>query len=201
LIGFTNTTDLRIRWDLRGVPEGVYDVAALNGPERVVLPAAFQVEAPTPLAIAIEHQNSDILRRNALATFAFSFRNTSNQDIPVVRARVLFPAGSSLRRLETSPGLLSRSQRTPGLFAPLSGDLYLAPNPARGDTLGVVDLVGGTLAPGESHTVTLGLRGLPTSPYSVSAMAHGERIQEAVEREAALVESARRALLAHPDGA
>src|SRR5262249_7736454 len=49
-----NSTDLTVRWDLTGVALGTYDVVAINGPDRVVLPAAFTVEAARPAAVAIE---------------------------------------------------------------------------------------------------------------------------------------------------
>src|SRR5262249_19522326 len=174
-----NSTDLLVRWDLSGVALGTYDVVALNGTDRAVLPAAFTVEAARAPAVAIESDRADVLRRTAIAQFAFTFRNTSNQDVDVVRARVLYPAGSSLRALVTTPGLLSRSQRSPSLFAQLAGDGYKIVHPGGGDSLMAIDLIGTHLAPGEGRSVTVSVSGFATSPYSGLAMAGGSSLEGA----------------------
>lgn len=195
-----NSTEVLVRWSLRDVPLDTYDVVAINGPDRWTLPAAFSVEPPRAPAIVIETDQLDVLRRNAVAPFTFTFRNTSNQDAEVLRARVLYPASSVLRTLVTSPDLRTRSARAPELFAPLSGDMFVARDARTGDSLAVIDVVGGHLAPGEARSMTVAVSGLETSPYSMLAMAGTSTARDFLDREAAYFERARREILAQPQG-
>jgi hypothetical protein len=195
LLKFVNSTEVLVRWDLEGVGLGLYEVVAAHGTDEVVLPGAFTVEEARPMTVAIEVERADVLRRNAIAPFTFLFRNTSNQDVPALRARLVFPSSSSLRALVTGPGLLTRSARSPGLFEPLAGDAYLVRQPSTGDSLTVVELVGANLSPGEARSVTLSVSGFATSPYSVLAMAEGSERDAFLEREASLAERSRHAVL------
>src|SRR5262249_5958797 len=120
--------------------------------------------------------------------------------VPFLRARILYPATSSLRSLTVGPGLLSRSQRYPDQLQTLQDDVYLLHDDRTGADLAAVDLVGADLAPGEGRTVTLRLSGFSSSPFSVVALAGGSNAQAALVREAAYVERARLRLLATPAG-
>ena len=199
LARFTNSTDLLARFDLAGVTEGPYDLVAANGLTTVVVPAGFTVEPPRPIDVAIETDNADVLRRSATAPFTVRLRNPSNQDAPVVRARILFPATSKLRTLETGAGLFRASQLVPSL-APVAGDAVVLHRAGGGDSLLAVDVMGANLAPGEVRSLTLGVSGFESSPYSLRVLADAMTLREFLDRQQAGHEAARRALLAAPEG-
>jgi len=194
-----SSAEMDVRWDLTGVPLGTYDVVAINGLEVAVAPAAFTVEPPLPMGVAIDGLHPDVLRRTSLGAFTLRFRNNSNVDVPVLRARLLFPASSQLRDVRVSDGLRRRSDRAPGRFAPVTGDVETV-HAASGESLAVVDLVGADLRPGEQRSVTLDLVGFATSPYSVRALAQPMTVAAFFERAEAEHEMVRRALLADPAG-
>jgi len=199
LAKFTNSTDVLARFDLAGVSEGLYDLVAANGLTTVVVPGGFSVEPPRPIEVVIETDNADVLRRSAVAPFTVRLRNPSNQDAPVVRARVLFPATSQLRTLETAPGLFRASQLVPAL-APVVDDAVVLRRAGGGDSLLAGDVMGSNLAPGEVRSLTLGISGFESSPYSVRVLADAMTLREFLDRQQAGHEAARRALLADPAG-
>lgn len=193
---YVNTTEMRVRFDLAGTPQGVYDLVADNGAEQVLAPGGFAVEAPSVSPIDVRILNPDVLRRTAIGTFVVTFTNASNHDVPVLTARILASGVSRLRSLETSPGLLGSSERFPDLRAPVTGDAVALVRCDGSDSLLAIDLVGADLAPGESRTATLGLSGFTTSPYSIRVLAEGASVTDYLDRQVALHEAARQALLA-----
>ncbi len=199
LAKFTNSTDVLARFDLTGVAEGLYDLVAANGLTTVVIPGGFSVEPARPVEVAIETDNADVLRRSATAPFTVRLRNPSNQDAPVVRARVLFPATSALRSLEADPGLFPASALVPSL-TPVAGDAAVLHRAGGGDSLLAVEVVGANLAPGESRALTLGVSGFDSSPYSIRVLADATTVIAFLDRQQAAHEAARRALLSDPAG-
>ncbi len=197
---FVNTTHFRARLDLTDVIEGTYDLVVATEGEEILVPGGFQVATAQPMNIAVDVHNADVLRRTATGTFVVEFTNTSNHDIPVLTARILAHGASVLKKLETTQGLLSPSERFPSLRIPLSGDIAIITDCAEGDSLIAMDLVGANLAPGETRTATLGLAGFETSPYSVRVLVQASTVGEFLDREVASHESARLALLADPVG-
>lgn len=191
---FTNSTDLLTRFDLTGVPLGNYDLAAHNGASTVVFPNAFVVEVAQPIAVAIATENADLFRRTATGNFTIHLQNTSNQDVPVVQARALFPSNSSLKSISSDPGLFRLTQLDHGLSG-VSGDEVMLHRADGTDSLWAVDVIGANLAPGESRTFSLAIAGFVSSPYSVRVLAAGMTMNEFLSRQAAAVEAARRALL------
>jgi len=199
VVKFNNSTDLLVRFDLTGVLPGTYDLVARNGGSTVVMPSAFSVQPPQPIAIAIVTQNADVFRRAATGNFTVKLQNTSNQDVPIAEARVLFPATSTLKSISSDPGIYRLSQIDHGLASP-TGDVLMLHHADGSDSLSDVELMASNLAPGESRAVTLAISGFASSPYSVRVLAAAMTMQEFLNRQAAAVEAARRALLANPVG-
>jgi hypothetical protein len=193
---YINSTDLYVRWDLSQVPVGVYDVVAENAPETVLLPAGFTVEPARPAEVAVELVRPDVLRKTQTGTFEVRFRNVSNQDVGGLRARVLYPSLSVLRSLLTAPGLASNSEIDPGTLTPLVDDAFVAVDPASGDSIEAVDLVGIDLGAGEVRTATFGLSGFDVSPYPLRVVWETTDLPAFVDRETRLAEETRQALLA-----
>jgi CARDB/Periplasmic copper-binding protein (NosD)/Right handed beta helix region/Bacterial pre-peptidase C-terminal domain len=194
-----NSTQMDVRWDLTSLAEGPYDLVAANGANVVKITNGFTIQSPIPIGVVVTHTNADVLRRTAVGTFTINFQNPSNQDLPALRARLFYPASTQLRSLTTSPGLLKRSDRIPGLFAPLTGDVYVAQGPG-GDSLAVVELVATHVPPGQTLSVSLDLVGFVTSPYSVRAIAQATPLSTFLDREVQIDEAARQALNASPAG-
>src|SRR5262249_16666832 len=167
---FINTSETVVRFDLSAVPLGSYDVVAQNGTDIVSLPGAFTVETAIPGAISVLTHHADVLRRTATGTFEVTFHNSSNLDVPILKARILYPASSTLRSLTVDPGLLRRSDRASGLIAPLTGDVFVMAHSGGPDSIAAVDLVGSNFSPGEDRVATLGLAGFETSPFSVRVL-------------------------------
>jgi CARDB/Right handed beta helix region/Secretion system C-terminal sorting domain len=199
IVQFNNSTDVLVRFNLPGLTQGTFDFVARNGANSVILPGAFAVQPARPLAVQVQTSNPDVLRKNATGNFIVRLSNTSNQDVPVVTARVVFPATSTLKSLSLDPALKSTSQLVHSL-APVSGDVVTLHNVAGGDSLAAVDIIGANLAPGETRTVTLGVSGFLTSPYSLRVLAEGMTVSEFLNRRAADIEAARRVLVASPIG-
>lgn len=197
LAKFVNSTDLITRFNLAGVPAGIYDLVAVNGANTVVVPAAFVVEPPRPIAVAIETDNADVLRRTAIAPFTVRLRNTSNQDAPIVQARVLIPGNSQVRSLELGADLHSWSRLVPGRQR-LAGDVYMLHHADGSDSLWAVDVVGANLRPGEVRSFTIGVSGFSTSPYSLRVLAGAMTKPVYLNHRVAANEAARRRLLSSP---
>ncbi|MGH3055186.1 MAG: hypothetical protein ACRDL7_09445, partial [Gaiellaceae bacterium] len=165
----------------------------------VVLPNAFVVELPRPIALSIVNQNADLFRRTATGNFTIQLMNTSNQDVPVAQARILFPNSSVLRSINSDAGLYRMTQIEHGLTG-VAGDAVMLHRSDGTDSLWSVDVIGANLAPGESRSVSIGISGFASSPYSVRVLASGVGMAEFLARQAALVEAARRALLVNVTG-
>jgi hypothetical protein len=199
LVQFNNSTDVLVRFNLPGLTQGTFDFVARNGANSVILPGAFVVQPAQPLAVQVQTTNPDVLRKTAIGNFTVKLSNPSNQDVPVVMARVLLPATSTLKSLSLDPALKSTSQLVHSL-TPVVGDMVTLHNVAGGDSLAAVDIIGANLAPGETRSVTLGVSGFTTSPYSLRVLAEGMTVSEFLNRRAADIEAARRVLVASPVG-
>jgi hypothetical protein len=197
IVRYVNSTEVFVQFDLEGLVAGGYTVTAHR--YRVVRgrtidePAGrccFQVEPLQAAAVSIETQQNEFLRRTAVGQFRFTFRNTSNQDVPLSRARLMFPASAVLRSVESDPGFLRRSQVVPG--AP---DLHVQVNPVTGDSLAFLDLACGLLAPDETRSITVGISNFVISPFSVRAFADALPLDRFLELESWRIEEARQALV------
>lgn len=195
---FINTTELRLRWDLSGVPEATYDVVAMNGTQAVVLSSGFRVEAPLDLRLEATAVHPDVIRDNSTAYFTFKYRNAANWNVPYARIRVVYPASANLVSLSTGDKLYSRSELLPGSTIPISGDVYAAADSTTGSSLQVLDLLAVDTAPGEEVVCSLGLKEFPGSPFSVRAFSEILDTGSFLNSEAERIEAVRNAVLLDP---
>src|SRR5204863_3216590 len=108
------------------------------------------------------------------------------------------PATSTLKRLETTAGLLKRSERAPELFAAVAGDAQKLRRADGTDSLMAIDLVASDLYPGEVRTAVVGLGGFDTSPYSLRALTGALTRVQFLDEEVSANERARQWVQSHP---
>ena len=198
-VAFVNTTHLQVKWGLANVQEDLYDVVAVNGDSVATLVSGFRVQRPTELAVTITPDQPDVVRGNGTGYYTFRFRNESNQDMPHLRARLAFPAGSQLIALSGDARLKRRSDLHPALFEPVTGDADVVMDPAIGESLRVADLEAVGLSPGQELSCTVGFKNFLRNPYSVRAYAEGLEPDAYIDRALARIEAARQQVLAHPE--
>jgi hypothetical protein len=201
-VSWVNSMELQARWRLDSAPAGTYDLVAMTGDSVATLPASFTVEEATALEVVTTAVKPDVIRRTGTTAFTFRYRNAGNRDVGVLKARLLFPAASTLVNLGVEGGLKRRSDLYPELYAPVSGDVYVMAdtNGTCSYPLAVLDLVGVNLAPEEEWSVTLNLRGFEHNPYSVRSLTEVLEAFDYVRRELNVIEEARTAFLAAPAG-
>jgi hypothetical protein len=201
-IEWVSSTELKALWKLAYVSPGTYDLLAMTGDSVATLPASFTVEDATALEVVTTAVKPDVIRRTGTTAFTFRYRNAGNRDVPVLKARLLYPAASTLVNLATDAELQRRSDLYPELFAPVSGDVYEVADTSQSCSypLEVLDLVAVNVAPEEELSVTLNLRGFERTPFSVRSLTEALETSDYIRSELNGIEQARQAILASPLG-
>ncbi|MBH8571319.1 hypothetical protein KB206_20675 [Microvirga sp. STS02] len=89
LLSQTSSMQLQLRWSLAAVPVGAYTVETQNPDGSIQqLVNGLRVVAATPLSVDYLPNSPSVMRRGGIAgVFVFTFRNTSNVDIPVMHGQ------------------------------------------------------------------------------------------------------------------
>jgi len=110
VVEFVNTMQMKVRWDLKDVALGAYDVVVKNADGSTVQnPKGFTVETSTGMKVEKTTLSADMFRAGAVAPITFQFKNMGNIDIPYLKAYVLVPTYVTPKSISNTPGLFKRS--------------------------------------------------------------------------------------------
>ncbi|UOQ69176.1 CARDB domain-containing protein [Hymenobacter volaticus] len=96
VVQFTNSMQMRIRWQLDSVAVGLYDVTAVNGGIEVNLSPGIEVEPALAYQVGIQEQVPSLIRLGGSGHFSFRMENISNVDIPHSYVFIDVPAGTKI---------------------------------------------------------------------------------------------------------
>jgi ribosomal protein S28E/S33 len=113
IVQYINTTELKVKWDLRGISEGSYDVSAENNGNIIKLANRFMVEDVINEDINLEIVSPDIVRFGSLANYSINIKNNGNVDIEYMLVYILIPSSVEPKLINNTPGLLKRSDLYP----------------------------------------------------------------------------------------
>ncbi|HLF13353.1 MAG TPA: CARDB domain-containing protein [Bacteroidota bacterium] len=153
---FRSTMEMLVRWDLRAVPLGTYDVEVENQDLSTArLTAAFRVDPMRDPAISIGKNIPRVLLVGRKETYGLRFANTSNVDIPYFAALIASPAGTEIEVVPDHERLLTRSMLVPDSLIPEGETVedWIENASAR-----FVPLIGRDLAPGEAYNARVTFR-------------------------------------------
>jgi hypothetical protein len=177
VVEFLNTMELKIRWDLRDVPPGTYDVIAQNiSLAEAALPEGFTVEESSGMKIHTAILALDRYRLGTRAPVSFYVENTGNVDIPYLKLYIAFPSYVKPIAIENTSGLLKRSDLyDTGSDTEDGNYVYAVSNFGEGDhkEFNVIELIVKDVSPGSSHYSTVVLTDFraPKLPIKFSAVA------------------------------
>ncbi|HLB00220.1 MAG TPA: CARDB domain-containing protein, partial [Bacteroidota bacterium] len=153
---FKSTMETNIRWDLRGVPLGTYDVEVRNEDNSTArLPAGFTVEPMQDPAISIGKTLPRALLPGRRQTYHIRFTNTSNVDIQYFTAMIAVPEGTEISVVSENDLLRTRSMMVPDSLIPegKSVDDWVESGSGR-----FVPLIGRDLPPGDAYVCRVTFR-------------------------------------------
>ena len=198
VVSFTNTMELKLKWTLTSVAPGTYTVETENPDgSRQQLANGLRVVRATPLAVDLLPNIPNVLRAGRSGVFIYSFRNSSNVDIPVLHGQLSLFSGvqiSNVRGLAGNPMLGSDWDVHPRPGQPIH-DWYTP-----GDGLVYVPFIARDVPPGGEVTVqfTVGLQNFKGDQVTVNPMAYIYQVPQLVRNMAAKLETIRRSILATP---
>jgi subtilase family serine protease len=203
VLDHVSSVEMRVRWNLTGVPIGTYDVSVRNGATAAGLPGGFSVEPMREQTVDVDDNSPRALLINRKEQYAFSFTNTSNVDIEYLFARIVVPEKTEVEVLSASPGLRVRS--------------LILPDSLRPDTVTVKDyitttggiyipFVGRNLPPGEAYSCAIRVRNtyLQSSyvetgtPFPLAVKGRTMNKQHFLQDQLARIEELRSDVLASP---
>jgi hypothetical protein len=108
-----SSMNMVLRWDIRNVPLGTYDIVAKNSNGATTnRPDAFTVEPARELTVSVGKNIPKLLLYGRKEPFSFQFTNTSNIDIPYFFAVLAVPPNTEVE-LTTDNRLIKRSNQVP----------------------------------------------------------------------------------------
>ncbi len=99
----SNSVELKVRWDLKSVPVGEYDMivkiidSGKNSVSEIVLPDAFTVEPLVFNKVSLEVDGPDVIRRGSTVVYWVRVENKSNVDAHIIGLNATFPSDQKLR--------------------------------------------------------------------------------------------------------
>ncbi|WP_246074112.1 Ig-like domain-containing protein [Hymenobacter jeollabukensis] len=196
---FISTMELRLRWDLTTVPAGAYTVETENpNGDMQQLPDGLHIVPATTFSVDYQEQAPSTLRAGRSGEFVYSFRNTSNVDIPVLHGQFSMLSGAQITNVRGTAGnplLGSRWNLTSTAGATAVKDWY-----APGDGLVYVPFIARNVPPGGQVTIqfTAGLQHYRSNELTVRQQAFAYETSDLLARLGAQIETMRRFLLANP---
>lgn len=165
VVKMVSSMELQLRWDLTSTPKGIYDVAAINPDNKEqVLAKGVIVEAAKSYSIDYIPQAPSILRKGKSGFYTFTFRNTSNVDIPVLHGDLTVLEKTEVVEVQKLEGKIIT-----GKDYPLDIDL---PNTDYTEIGGIklIPFISRDLAPGKQITlaVNLGIRDFNYNNFPLS---------------------------------
>ncbi|HEX8329620.1 MAG TPA: CARDB domain-containing protein [Hymenobacter sp.] len=198
VVSQTSSMELRLRWNLTAVPVGTYTVETQNPDNTVAqLVSGLRVVPATPLSVDYLPTVPSVLAAGRSGLFSFTFRNTSNVDIPVMHGqfsmmqtvKVVNVRGTDGNPLLGSAWSAGRTIGVPVL------DWYTP-----GDGLVYVPFIARDVRPGAEVTVqfTADLRAYGLRQLSVHPTVYLYQKNDLLARLGAYIETTRRAMVADP---
>ncbi len=195
VLKFNSTMELKVRWNLKNIPLGVYDVVAINKDgSTVTLLDGFMVEPAREMVVSIGQLTPNLLLYGRKESYSFRFTNTSNVDIPYSIIQIEVPPGTEAT-ISASPRLITRSRLIPDSLKLADGnfDDYVFSNVSQTFPLLVRDLI-----PGEAVECRITFRNLSISagnnfPMSVGVRTFDKEAYLALQM--SMIESSRQAIL------
>ncbi len=198
---FRSTMEMVVRWDLRGVPLGTYDVEVRNPDSSTArLAAAFRVDPMRDPTISIGKTRPRVLLVGRKETYGFRFSNTSNVDIPYFIVTIAVPPGTELGTVTEHDRLFSRSELVPDSILPEGSVVEDWMDNA---TARFIPLIGRDLPPGEAFNCRVTVRnpaygaGMNFPMYVATKTMTKEMF---IDIQLTTIESYRAEVLRQPDG-
>lgn len=179
VVKMVSSMELNLRWDLTSTPKGIYDVVAINPDNKEqVLVKGVVVEAARAYSIDYIPQAPSILRKGKSGFYTFTFRNTSNIDIPVLHGDLTVLQKTEVVEVQKLEGKIIT-----GIDYPLDIDL---PNTDFTEIGGIklIPFISRDLAPGNQITlaVNLGIREFNYSNFPLSVRLYAYDQQHLMNR-------------------
>ena len=108
---FVNTTQLKVRWDLKQVSNGSYDVVAQNTDNSTTeLLSVFSVSNSTGMQVRVESNAPQFVRLGSPVAISCNFVNSGNIDIPYLKTYILVPTTVEPTSIANTSGLIKKSE-------------------------------------------------------------------------------------------
>ena len=195
VLKFISTMELKVRWNLKNIPLGTYDVVAINEDgSTVTLLDGFKVEPAREMVVSIGQLTPNLLLYGRKESYSFRFTNTSNVDIPYTIVQVEVPPETEAT-ISASTRFITRSRLIPDSLKLADGvfDDYVFSETSQRFPLLVRDLT-----PGEAVECRIIFRNLSFSAGTSFPMSVGVRTFDKdayLALQISMIESSRQSVL------
>jgi|GEM_PF-1095667 len=187
-----SSMELRVFWDLTNVPEGQYDLVAVNpNGAKVTLPDAFRVEAPTDYLVGLYEAGPDVIRLGKSATYEYRIINTGNINIDFIPTEIAWDLPGRAVKFEYSNNIISNVAH---IENPSFRDYFIQDGGAM-----VFPFTVRNLTPGEAAVIKIQFAGFAFAGFSVDIDLNGYGREEYIQKEITDNEARRQILYSKKD--
>ena len=190
---FINSTQLKVKWNLKPVAINTYDVFVINpDASEAELPDGLIVEASTGYVLDFIPLTPNQVRRNQVGLFTFKGKNTGNVNIPYIQGDLTIPGYVTVREVIISGNVKKQSTYHQNGYLASENDWY------DDNKLKVIPFLSINLAPGEEFTVSFYVNGFQGNTFPIKPRAYGLTTDQFVRKQAAFIDYLRENILAAP---